>query len=163
MENGVQDIKLLIPLPDKGANIGTQAADSYKIQSIDVLYKESDGLAIKVLDTIRETDSTNSWTSLTTSVYEYDYQSRKPFKTLPTDQTTRVYDKVPVRALAQETAGNRIIYGNFLDKYTPPSLLNYRVAVGPKILLENFDNWVEYPSHSVKQDRNYQVGFVFMR
>ena len=160
MENGVQDIKLLIPLPDKGANIGTQAADSYKIQSIDVLYKESDGLAIKVLDTIRETDSTNSWTSLTTSVYEYDYQSRKPFKTLPTDQTTRVYDKVPVRALAQETAGNRIIYGNFLDKYTPPSLLNYRVAVGPKILLENFDNWVEYPSHSVKQDRNYQVGFV---
>jgi len=160
MENGVQDIRLLIPLPDKGTNIGTQSTDTYKIESLDILYKESDGLAIKVLDTINENDSESTWTSLTTSVYEYDYQSRKPFKTLPTNQTTRVYDKVPVRALAQETAGNRIIYGNFLDKYTPPSLLNYRVAVGPKILLEKFNNWVEYPNHSVKQDRNYQVGFV---
>ena len=31
--------------------------------------------------------------------------------------------KYLVKALAQETSGNRIIYGNFLDKYTPPSLL----------------------------------------
>ena len=54
----------------------------------------------------------------------YDYQSRKPFKTLPESQTVRVYDKVPVRAFAQETAGNRIIYGNFLNKYTPPEYLN---------------------------------------
>ena len=59
---------------------------------------------------------------------DYQYQSRKPFRTLPTAQTTRVYDKVPVTALAQETAGNRIIYGNFKDRYTSPEVIDYIVG-----------------------------------
>ena len=29
-----------------------------------------------------------------------------------------------------------------------------------KSLEEDFDNWVEYPNHSLKQNRNYQVGFI---
>ena len=104
----------------------------------------------KVLDTIESSE----WTgTLTTNIHTYNYQSRKPFRVLPENQTVRVYDKVPIKALAQETAGNRIIYGNFLDKYTPPSLLNYTVAVGDKSLEEDFDNWVEYPTHSLKQNK----------
>jgi len=91
------------------------------------------------LDTINQTDS--SWSG-TSSTFYYDYQSRKPFRTLPQDQTTRV------------------IYGNFKDKYTPPLHLTYRVAAGPKSTVKNYDSWVEYPNHSVKQNRNYQVGFV---
>ena len=157
MENGVQDIGLLIPFPDAIDNVNTSVNANYKISSIDILYKESDGLSVKVLDTINEEDSDWSGTS---SVFYYDYQSRKPFRTLPQDQTTRVYDKVPVKAFAQETAGNRVIYGNFKDKYTPPFHLNYRVAAGPKSTVKNYNSWTEYPNHSLKQNRNYQVGFV---
>ena len=159
MENGVQNISLLIPFPDILNNVNTSATADYKIQAIDILYKESDGLAVRVLDTITTTDT--EWTG-DTDVLVYDYQSRKPFKTLPESQTVRVYDKVPVRAFAQETAGNRVMYGNFLNKYTPPEYLTYRVAVGPKNTTKNFDSWVEYPNHTVKQDRNYQVGFVLI-
>ncbi len=157
MENGVQDVGLLIPFPDTIDNVNTSVNANYKIKEIDILYKESDGLSVKVLDTIDQTDS--SWSG-TSSTFYYDYQSRKPFRTLPQDQTTRVYDKVPVKAFAQETAGNRVIYGNFRDKYTPPLHLKYRVAAGPKSTVKNYDSWVEYPNHSVKQNRNYQVGFV---
>jgi len=157
MENGVQDVGLLIPFPDTIDNVNTSVDANYKIKEIDILYKESDGLSVKVLDTIDQTDS--SWSG-TSSTFYYDYQSRKPFRTLPQDQTTRVYDKVPVKAFAQETAGNRVIYGNFKDKYTPPLHLTYRIAAGPKSTVKNYDSWVEYPNHSVKQNRNYQVGFV---
>ena len=157
MENGVQDVGLLIPFPDAIDNVNTSVDANYKIKEIDILYKESDGLSVKVLDTIDQIDS--SWSG-TSSTFYYDYQSRKPFRTLPQDQTTRVYDKVPVKAFAQETAGNRVIYGNFKDKYTPPLHLTYRVAAGPKSTVKNYDSWVEYPNHSVKQNRNYQVGFV---
>ncbi|MGY8918388.1 MAG: hypothetical protein ACKVJ6_08940, partial [Flavobacteriales bacterium] len=94
------------------------------------------------------------------NVYTYKYQSTKPFRTLPESQTVRVFDKVPVLAQAQETAGNRIIYGNFKDKYTPPNTVSYKVAVAPKLLTTKYDNWVEYPNHSIKQNRNYQVGFI---
>lgn len=79
---------------------------------------------------------------------------------MPEAQTVRVYDKVPVRALAQETAGNRIIYGNFVDKHTPPANINYNCKVADKSTSGAYNNWVEYPNHSVKRNRNYQIGFV---
>ena len=164
MENGVQNIELLIPFPDVLANVQPSANASYKIRSLDILYKESDAVAIKVIDTISFKDRNENgdpWTATTDSnIYVYNYQSRKPFRTLPTNQTIRVYDKVPVKALAQETSGNRIIYGNFLDKYSPPSFLNYVVGASPKSESLNYDLWAEFPTQSLKQNRNYQVGFV---
>ena len=164
MENGVQNIELLIPFPDTLNNVQPESIASYKIKAVDILYKESDATAVKVIDTINYNDADengNAWTATSnTNILTYNYQSRKPFRTLPTSQTVRVYDKVPVKAFAQETAGNRIIYGNFLDKYSPPTFLNYTVAVSPKSTLIGFDSWAEFPTQSVKQNRNYQVGFV---
>jgi hypothetical protein len=66
------------------------------------------------------------------TVFEYEYQSSKPIKTLPSSETTRTYDVVPVKALAQEIASNRIIYGNFQNKHNPPASINYNVAVSEK-------------------------------
>ena len=49
MENSVNNIELLITLPDKdNKNIST----SFKIKSLDILYKESDQTSVKVLETI---------------------------------------------------------------------------------------------------------------
>jgi len=156
MENGVQNIELKIPLPDVQNNIGVESSSTYKILAIDILYKESDGVSVKVLDTIESIG-----TSTTSNEYIYKYQSRKPFKTLPSEQTVRVYDKVPVKALGQAVSGNRVIYGNFLDKYTAPRLLNYRVSVSSKnTTSDEYTNWSEYPNHSLKQNRTYQVGFI---
>jgi len=64
--------------------------------------------------------------------FEYEYQSTKPYKVLPSSDTTRTYDKVPVRALSQEVISNRIVYGNFLDKHTPPASIDYSLAVSEK-------------------------------
>tara|TARA_R110000782_G_scaffold214908_1_gene302679 strand:+ start:7 stop:3849 length:3843 start_codon:yes stop_codon:yes gene_type:complete len=157
MENGVQNVALHIKLPDNITNLQAINSSSYKIKNIDILYKESDSRAVKVVDTIEI--GTVADTAVD-NVYIYQYQSAKPFRTLPESQTVRVFDKVPVLAQAQETAGNRVIYANFRDKYTPPSLLEYQVAVAPKFTTYEYNNWVEYPNHSVKQNRNYQVGFI---
>jgi len=153
MENNVNNIELLITLPDHKNDLST----SFKIISLDILYKESDQTSVKVLETIPYSviDAEGS-----DNLYTYEYQSRKPYKTLPADQTTRVYDKVPVRALSQETAGNRIIYGNFRDTYTAPANINYDVKIVDKGDSVISDSWVEYPNHSLKQNRNYQVGFI---
>jgi hypothetical protein len=159
MENGVQNVELHIPFPDICSKVQPTQSASYKIKSLQILYKESDARAVKILDIIEPTE----WTGNTSdNIFTYQYQSRKPFRTLPENQTIRVYDKVPVKALSQETAGNRIIYGNFKDKYSPPTTLEYLVGVGDKSIQENFDNWSEYPTHSLKQNRNYQVGFVLI-
>ena len=155
MENSVNEVKLIIELPDTGNNIAT----SYKIKSVDILYKESDSLAIKVVDTVLV--SKLQQLSPNTNIYTYKYQSQKPRKTLAEAETVRVYDKIPIRALAQESVGNRIIYGNFINQNTPPATLNYNIS-----LIEKgndytpFVSWIEYPNHTLKQNRTYQVGIV---
>jgi len=153
MENNVNNVELIIPLPSKGSLLSSQ----YKISSVDILYKESDALALKVLETVKVSSIASDFPN--TNNYVYDYQSRKPYRTLPSNEISRVYDKVPVRALAQETTGNRVMYANFYDKHTPPSSINYSVGVFKKDAI-NDDSFVEYPNHTVKQNRNYQVGFV---
>jgi len=166
MENKVNDVKLFIPLPYQANKLN----GSLGVEAIDILYKESDSLAVKVLDTVPNSTFSyqkNKKDENTTLLYEYDYQSRKPYKTLPESEIIRVYDKVPVRALGQEVISNRIVYSNFQDKHTPPETMDYDVAVTPKDefnlngnIATHTTSAVEYPMHTVKQHRNYQVGFV---
>lgn len=188
VENKVNNINLRIPLPFLNYNIN----NSLKVKNVDILYKESNAVAIKVVDTIPINDVVNSagtfsvngavtaatqfnidnlqggikvgslitgfgivgkpkvtayeptdvnnpstgglvtvdlpqtliddvvLNSNNPNYFSYNYQSKKPFKTLPEKTTTRVFDKIPVKALAQEVSGNRVIYGNYQDKHTPP-------------------------------------------
>ena len=152
MQNRVNGVRLHIELPDIGNNINT----SYKIESIDILYKESDSLAVKVVETIPI--SVVQQASTTTNLYTYTYNSQKPKKTLQEAETIRVYDKVPIRALSQESSGNRIMYGNFVNQSTPPQNLNYNIQVLEKNTPRT--SWYEYPNHTLKQNRTYQVGVI---
>ena len=157
MYNKVNNIKLIIPLPC-AAN---QLQEKYKIAEIDVLYKESDGLAVQVVDVI--TVSKIAEQGGTNEFYIYDYQAKKPFKTLPDRDLIRVYDRTPVIALGQEVISNRVVYSNYKDKQSYPKFLNYNVACtdkSPFSISNNRTSIIEYPNHSVKQNRNYQIGVV---
>ena len=125
MENKVNKIILRIPLPYSPL----QTQSILHIEEIDILFKESDSNIINVIETV---EISRVQAQTTESVYEYEYQSKKPYKVLPSSETTRTYDKVPVRALAQEVISNRIVYGNFENKHIPPSTIDYNVAVSQK-------------------------------
>ena len=120
-------------------------------------------MAIKVVESVDFTKNNLDIVNNTTKRFTYNYQSGKPFKTLPEKQITRTSDKVPLRALTQESAGNRIIYGNFIDKHTSPLNLDYLVNAGPKLSPTSAGSelsYISYPNHTLKQNRTYQVGFV---
>jgi hypothetical protein len=125
-ENKVTNVKLNIETPYAVNQLDT----TLKIKEIDIVYKESNGLAFKILETVSVTDTSIS--SNSSFLYTYEYQSRRPTKVLPQRETTRVYDKIPVRAKAQSSSGNRVIYGNFFDKHTPPLTLDFGVAISNK-------------------------------
>ena len=154
MENKVNNIKLIVPLDYQVDEL----KNSLKIQEIEILYKESDSNAVKLIDSIPVPTQTN-----TNKFYEYDYQSTKPTRVLPTSDTLRVYDKVPVRALGQEVISNRIVYSNYVNKHTAPNFLDYSVNVSEKF--DSTNSYTsraleEYPEQTLKQNRNYQVGIV---
>ena len=174
LENKVNQITLRIPMPsvdDPALTTTTleNVVDQFKIKKVEILYKESNEIRVLVVDTLSRADVIGQYDSGNPSnVLEYVYSCTKPFKTLPEAQTVRVYDKVPVKAKTQEIISNRIVYGNFQTKHTPPSNLNYNVGVQEKQPFSlgsyNVDaatSVVEYPNHNLKQNRNYQAGFVF--
>ena len=174
-ENSVQQVNIRLQLPDEERYINS----NYKIIQIQLLSKESDGLAIKVIDEVNLADFS---TTSTSKFYEYSYQSRKPFRVLPERETLRVFDKVPIRAKSQSVVGNRVVYGNFIDKHSPPVNLDYSVNVSEKLESASSDDtfipqrnqsvflgaptgyttnsYSSYPTHTVKQNRTYQVGIV---
>jgi hypothetical protein len=153
-ENDVQNIELNIPLPCPGDRLNSH----YKVSEMEILFRESDSVAVKVLESVSASEI-NSFSG-NNNIYTYDYQSRKPYRTLAEAQTVRVYDKVPVRAQSQEVSGNRVIYGNYRDQHTPPTALNYNCRINRKLETGKYNNFVEYPTHTVKRNRNYQIGFV---
>jgi hypothetical protein len=132
--------------------------NKYKVKEIDVLFKDSEGNAIKVVDTIDFDDLALS----TGTEYVYTYNSSKPIRTLPSKETIRVSDQVPLRARAQAVAGNRVIYGNLTLKSASLTNLNYSIAAGDKLDygFGGPGSKEEYPNHSLKQNRTYQVGIV---
>ena len=156
-----------------------ELANALKVSEIDIIYKESDSTTLKIIDSIEITDL--SVTSNTTKTYSYTYQSKKPIKTLRSDEITRVYDVAPVRAKTLSSAGNRIIYGNYYDRHTSPSGLSFFAAANSKLtpatttqvkssdggiqfdrspFIPNSFSTVSYPNHSLKQNRSYQVGLI---
>ena len=157
MYNKANDIYLQIKLPCPGNMLESVC----KISELDILYKESDGLAVQVVDIIPVSQIAAQ--SGSSDIYVYNYQSKKPFKTLPERDLIRVYDKTPVKAFGQEIVSNRIVYSNYQDKQGYPKFLNYNVACNNKATFNTTNNYtsiIEYPNHSVKQNRNYEVGVI---
>ena len=158
MENKVDSVNIYIDLPCPANELKTK----FLIESIEILYKESDSVAVKVLKKIKITDplivdaGSNSYIN-------WEYKSTKPIKTLPEKDTTRVSDRVPVRALTQEIVGGRVVYGNYVTSNPYPDFINYKVGISEKLSTNETTNAVsrvEYPNHTLKQNRSYQVGIV---
>ena len=156
-ENKINQVELIIDLP-QGISTASGLSSELKVKEIDILYKESDGLAVRVVDVITLEDLS----TLNSTEYIYKYTSESPIRTLPSNETGRASDKVPIRAKAQEITGNRVIYGNYLVRTARPTFLDYSITAGKKYNIGQFGsiNKLEYPNHTLKQNRSYKVGVV---
>lgn len=165
LENSCNQVNLRIELPFIARDLNTKL----HAKEVDILFKESDSLNVKIVKTIKASDLSSN----TTNFIDYTYNSEAPYKTIPDKHVTRVYDKVPVKALAQSITGGRVVYGNYLDKYTSPVNLQYRCGVSDKFThsvgrhyderfqvdKDNFSK-ISYPCASIKQNRTYTVGVI---
>jgi hypothetical protein len=115
------------------------------VQSIDILYKDSDSAVVYKVDDVPANTTTFSITS------ELIYNA------INSDQLIRPYDNVPRKAKAQELIGNRIVYGNYLQNYTTTTSPNISLTTTATSLTTPLS-----PQASVKSLRSYQVGIVYL-
>ena len=134
--NAIKSVQLSVPTP---ANLG--------INKVELIYKETGSGALYVVESKVLTSETS---------INFFYKSQDPFKTLPSDQLTRVSDAVPRLAKSQELAGGRLVYGNYLQNFNIPKVSFTVSRTG-----EASARYTALDDRmSVKSRRTYQVGIV---
>jgi hypothetical protein len=134
--NAIKSVQLSVPTP---AGLG--------IDKVELIYKETGGSALYVVESKVLTSETS---------VNFFYKSQDPFKTLPSDQLTRVSDAVPRLAKSQELAGGRLVYGNYLQNFNIPNVSFTVSRTG-----ESSARYTALDNNmSVKSRRTYQVGIV---
>ena len=128
------------------------------VESIDILYKESNNTNIYVYKTLKKENFTN----YNTGSGKIKIDSESVYSIVPENQLLRQYDNIPYKAKAGEIVGNRIIFGNYID--------------GLNIITNTEGNYIEYSPNfnvsvinktnstdlkSIKTGRTYQIGIVF--
>tara|TARA_R110002012_G_scaffold22228_5_gene77255 strand:+ start:1645 stop:7323 length:5679 start_codon:yes stop_codon:yes gene_type:complete len=83
------------------------------VKAVEILYKENTDNTIKIIDKLDKSllgyaDNTD---------YSFAFNNSKIFTILPSTELLRLYDNVPLRALAQTIMGNRLVYGNYYEGY----------------------------------------------
>ena len=155
MVNNINKVVLKIQMPTTASTV----LEDFDITNIQILSRVDGDLSVRVVEDIKSVDA-----SVNSGVLNYTYKSLEPFKTIPEDQTTRVFDDIPLRARAQEATGNRVIYGNYTNKRSlANTILDYDIDRSTKnsaTSSEDDNLYKEYKYHNLKSRRTYQVGVV---
>ena len=96
----------------------------------------------------------------------FSFSDNKVYRTLPESEITRIFDGVPLRAQAQEFVGNRLVYGNYVQNYELRTVNANGPALVPDFTLGQGESGSRINNftltRSVKSDRNYEVGIVYL-
>ncbi len=153
MENAINNVEFFVPLPTD------QPAVDYKIKEVEIIFTESDKVSAQIVETIPvERITVESDYALDGAYFKYEYRSTIPYKTVTQQDYIRVSDQIPILARAQAIASNRVMYGNFDTRLDAPESINFSVGADEKSGKEEIH--AEYQNHTVKQNRNYQIGIV---
>jgi hypothetical protein len=79
---------------------------------------------------------------------------------LPSDQVTRLFDNVPLKAQAQEIIGGRLTYGNYVQFFDMKRANGEDIKVNFDVELDS--QAITAPVSSVKSNRDYEVGIVYL-
>jgi hypothetical protein len=138
--NLITSAELNIILPDNSyynisdTSTGLNFINRYKVKEIQVLIKSSNDNNVYSIGEIPINTFANLSSQFVTNNYTgfpydrqliYKYRSAKPFQVLPESAVLRVSDITPVKAKAQEVAGNRVMYANYQNSHAAPSSLEY--------------------------------------
>lgn len=114
----------------------TYNSGSSLVTAIDLLFKDSSGTVIRVIEKLKKSelglaDNTD---------YTFVFRNSKIFTILPEAELLRLYDNVPLLAQAQTLMGNRLMYGNYVENYNlvdvnnSPVKLEYETELISKLI-----------------------------
>ena len=125
----------------------------FDVEEIEVLYKGSRSNNVYLIESFDYDFAANPQPTLSLTL-----TSGTLGRVIESSQLLRLFDAVPKKAKAQESIGNRIVYGNYLQNY---NITNSSVdVVATQVNTTHSSQYFGLPT--VKTDREYQIGITFL-
>lgn len=127
------------------------------VTEIQLLVWESRTLNVKIVETLNKEEIGIS----DNSTYSFNFMNNKTYAALPSDQVTRLFDNVPLKALSQDIIGSRLIMGNYtqfrdlIDNSGDFIDINYTVNYTSDIITSE-------PKQTWRSDRDYEIGIAYL-
>ncbi len=146
-------------------NITVKTGDR-QVTDIQLLFKDSSSPNIYVIETINKVKPIVGVTPIpdnSTWVYK-GFDNSKIYRTLPSSELTRLFDNVPINALAQDFIGSRLTYGNYKQFYDLKT--SYNTKIIPNYKVEAVRAITAIPTGQVrasfKTNRDYEIGVSYL-
>jgi hypothetical protein len=125
------------------------------VEEIDILFKESGENNIYVAETFNK--KFKGWDD--NENVSFQFFNNKIFKTLPEKELGRLFDNVPLKALAQDVISNRLAFGNYTENYDIKDCKGNKIH--PDYSLSFISKEVVGPSGTCKSNRDYEAVIAY--
>lgn len=141
----------------------TVATGDRQVTDIQFLFKDSEFSNIYIIETVNKLKPIVGVPVIPdNSIWTYpSFDNSKTYATLPSYELTRLFDNVPIKALAQDLVGSRLMYGNYTQFYdlktswNTPIIPNFTVqAVSTALAVDQY-------RPSLKTNIDYEFGIVY--
>lgn len=127
------------------------------VKEIQLLVRDTSGLNVRIVDSFNKDELSIP----NDSSYLFTFMNNKTYAALPADQTTRLFDNVPLLASAQEIIGNRLIYGDYTQFRDIVSCDNQFINVNYKVGYVSTPVTSGIPVQTFRSDRDYEIGIAY--
>lgn len=127
------------------------------VKEIQLLVRDTSGLNVRIVDSFNKDELNIS----DNASYKFTFMNNKTYAALPADQTTRLFDNVPLLASAQEIVGNRLIYGDYTQFRDITSCDNEFININYKVGYRSQTITSGTPAQTFRSDRDYELGIAY--
>ena len=128
------------------------------VTDVEIVFKESGSNTVYLVDSYSKEDK--GWSDSSNVVVEFFNNKIK--RALDQDQLFRLYDAVPLKAKAQEMIGNRLTYGFYTENYNIVDNNGDDISIDFSLSKVNTAITTGTPTESLKSNRDYEVGIVYL-
>lgn len=95
------------------------------------------------------------------STHSFTFKNNKIYSVLPSDQVTRLFDNVPLKAKAQEIIDRRLVYGNYTQFYDIVDCDGDDIKIDYEVDYVSEETASGTPIQTFRSDRDYEVGIIY--
>lgn len=131
----------------------------YNITDVELVFKESGSSVVYVIENFNKE---RLWLGEHSVDKTFTFDNSKIDRILPEDEINRIFDNVPLSANVQESVGNRIMYGDYIEHYDITRADESEIEIDYSLSLVSNNVQVPVPKKSLKSNRDLELGLNYL-